>query len=170
MKRKGAYPITRGGRVKGFRQRGSKSSKTPSRKVVVKTSPIVGTPKIEWYEKSWLDIKVKFPEGEGDVKAQRGYDPRDFSMIYEPHNPDYKTMFLEEIGVSPEGRGYGTILYRIFEKEAKKHGVEELTGEVVEDAVPFLKKMGWHPNTVPETWEDTNWGRALRMYKDLTKE
>ena len=166
------YPLTRGGAVQGFRERRTssrgKQAKTPSPHRVVKViktkSRIVGEPKIEWDE-GWLDIDVEFPDGSGSVKAQRGYDPRDFSFDWEPGQPEYTTLFIEEIGVSPEGKGYGTELYQLLETEARKHGIDEFVGEVVEDAVPFFLKMGWISSTEPETWEDTNWGRALRMCK-----
>ena len=133
-----------------------------------KRKVVVPDIEFEWYEDIRLDFYGEFDGGRGMVKAQRGgNNSRDFYMEPPRGSPEWSRLFIEEIWVEPERQGYGTMLMRALEKEARRKGIDELGAEVTEDAVPFLGKMSWEPSTDPPTWEETNWGRALAMFKDL---
>ena len=123
--------------------------------------PVSKDIKFEWYDDVWLDFYGEFEGSKGEVKAQRGLNiPRDFYMAPPKDSPERNRLFIEEIWVEPEGQGYGTMLMRALEQEARSKGIVTLGAEVTEDTVPFFEKMGWEPSTDPPTWEETNWGRA----------
>lgn len=119
--------------------------------------------------KPWLifhpEIRKRFPFIWRNIKLKLNRSkPTVSGIIKEDENVFIPSMGLVVIGVSPEyqGRGYGTILLREFERRAIEKGLKKIHLSVKKDnaqAIGAYLKNGW---VIGKTGEE-----ELSMYKDL---